>query len=186
MRRTMIKTVVPCLGLLLLAGSSLAATIEIPAWGDQVMTTIDPGRQWTDDEGILHYRDLIQTAEMVGQDIDGNSLAGSVLYIVDINIDPVAGDGDTNVRGTIEFNYGDLSGTFEGRCVGTISGGVVDGEFNFPRGTDDFDGWKFQGTWSHVFASGYAVWEGNFLIPGGDKSSVIESTTWTSVKKLFD
>ena len=177
------------IGLVLGAGTTWAGTIEIPVFGTQTATTIDPGKQWTDEEGVFHIRGLENIVEAEGQDMEGVPVVSTAHYEININIDLATGDGDFISRGTQEMTYGDLIGVWEGgNANATISGFVYDGTFNWPRGSGDFDGWHMRGIWTGFFTEGESHWDGVFQIPGGgggDKAAAYESETWSSVKALY-
>jgi len=172
-------------GLAVVPGNAWAQTIVIPNYGTETVTTVDPGRQFTDADGITHYRGLIQASQIVGQDADGVTVTGTAVYVNNINIDMVTGDGDISVKMSTESTYGDLSGAWRGSAALTITGFVFDGSFNYSRGSGDFDGWHWQGSISGVFGGTENLWDADFHIPGGGKAAATEAETWSDVKSLF-
>jgi hypothetical protein len=183
-------TAVLTLGIVVCAGATRAGTIEIPIFGTQTATeTIDPGKEWTDEDGVLHVRGLVMTVVAEGQDMEGIQLVGTANWTANYNIDLATGDGDYVALGTEEMVYGDLTGTWgNGHCSATISGFIIDGTWNFVRCSGDFAGWHTRGTWTGMFPGPTTQWEGVIQIPGGsgaDKSEPSESGTWSSVKALY-
>lgn len=176
------------LGVTLFSGHAWAGSIEIPISGTHTSTSIDPGVQFTDDDGILHYRGLVQDVVIAGQDLDGALVTGEGQYLININIDLATGNGDMNVQSSLEMTYGDLVGAFRGRADLTITGFVWDGPFNYIHGNGDFEGWHWRGDVTGIFPLPEAQWEGVFQIPGGgggDKAAASEAKTWGEVKALF-
>lgn len=175
-------------GTVILSGNAWAETIEIPVSGTDAVTTIDPGVQFTDSEGITHYRGLVQIAQIMGQDSDGVPVTGVGHYVVNINIDMVTGDGDMNVKMSTEMTYGDLAGAWRGTADLPITGFVFDGPFNYSRGSGDFDGWHMRGSVTGIFAGPENSWGGYFHVPGGEsgnKAAATEARTFSAVKELY-
>ena len=181
----LIKFVGPVLCLGLMTGSPLAQTIFIPMSGEDVTTITDPGVQWIDDEGITHMRGVMYTAVTTGQDIDGIPINSVGYYEANINLDMETGDGDLTAWGSNVGTYGDIAGSFRVRFAATLTGFLADGTFIGPRGYDGFEGWKMRGTWTGIFGVPPNYYEGEYQIPGGDKSPGDEATTLSSVKALF-
>jgi hypothetical protein len=168
----------------LVAGSARADTPIIPFSGTVETFTIDPGVQWTDEDGVTHIRGMVQTGALVGEDENGLPLVASTVYVTNINID-ADGNGDCSSKQFWDGTYDDLTGTFRGNAVATITDFFFEGTWNYPRGTGDFARWHSRGTWSTIFNSGVIVYDGYFQIPG-DKSGATEARTWSAVKALYD
>ena len=184
-RLSLAWTPVLFLAVSVLAGTAWAQTIEIPISGTDAVVTIDPGLQFTDSEGITHYRGLIQTSHIEGQDADGVPVISDGEYVVNVNIDMVTGDGDMNVKMAQVMTYGDLEGSWQGTADVLIAGFLFEGPFNYARGSGDFKSWHLRGTVAGVFAGPLNSWDGYFLVPSGDKAAAVESETWSRVKDLF-
>jgi len=174
--------------LVLICGVTWAQSIKIPITGVDELALSDPGIEWTDEEGITHYRGVVYAGVGAGQDIDGVPINGTCVYVYNVNIDMVTGDGDINGTSFVEETYGDLTGTWEGRFAGTIEGFVITCNFNYPHGSGDFAGWHARGVVTAIFGGSSDQWEGIIHIPGGgggDKAATAESQTWSSVKTLY-
>ncbi len=173
--------------LMLLAGSVWAGTIVIPLTGlNDGTVLVDPGRQWTDDDGIIHVRGMVRTYDVQGQDADGVPFSGVGEQVLSYNLDPMTGSGDlmSHEYGTVA--YGDLEGNLFGIGSGTIAGFLTAGTFNYPHCTGDFAGWHYRGTWTGAIGVPTVQWEGYFHIPGGrNKAAAVEANTWGAVKALY-
>ena len=139
----------------LAAGGAWVQSATIPISGvSTTMETIDPGQQWTDDDGVLHIRGMITRGMVTAQDENGVPYTGIGLQSFTINIDLATGNGDLNGRRyDTEYTYGDLRGPFEGRIVATYTAWNATGQLNY-HGSGDFEGWKFRGTYTNTWGSG--------------------------------
>lgn len=176
--------------MMVVTGVVWAQSIEIPVAGTQItLGFLDPGKEWIDDEGILHIQGNVSTTELVGEDHNGIPINGTLIHVVSMNVDLATGSGDWHGTSMVEETYGEMSGTYEGTTRATLTNFIWEGEFNFSRGGGDFAGWHTRGTWTSVMNSGYVTWEGIIHLPqghaGGDKAASLESQSWSSVKVLF-
>ena len=186
--KTIASATVLLISLTLLAGASLADTIVIPVSGEDAVTITGPGDRWIDSDGITHIRGMTVSTVLSGEDVNGVTINGTGDYEVNINLNYATGDGDMTVWGSLVASYGDLAGSWRVRFVSTVTGFVHDGEFNCPRGYDDFAGWHFRGTWTGIYGlPDPNLFDGYFQIPsgGGGKAAASESETWSTVKDLF-
>ena len=172
------------------AGSTVRAqTVFIPLAGEGPVVTVEPGFEWTDDDGVTHIRGRIYVGAEVAQDADGVPLTQSTVYVANLNLNFDTGDGDYQAKAVGDpTTYGDLTGSLVGNLDATISGFVLSGTYNYSRGFGDFAGWKHRGTWTSVVGSEWVTFEGYLQIPGGgggDKAAATESTTLSAVKDLF-
>lgn len=180
--------VILVIGILLVAGTSLARSRFIPMSGQDATTIIDPGVVWTDDDGVTHIRGMKATSIMTGEDIDGVPITGAGDYTVDVDLNYTTGDGEMTAKGMLAMGYGDRVGSWKIRFNTTITGFVHDGTFKAPRGFGDFRRWHLRGTWTGVYSSGEPhLFDGVFHIPGhhGDKAAPVELKTLSAVKGLF-
>lgn len=169
-------------------GNTWAGSLFIPIEGTGTMTTVDPGVQWTDDDGVTHIRGMVRIGDEVGQDADGIPVTGATTYVVNMNIDMATGDGDYSSKAFGETTYGDLTGSMRGSLRATITAFVYDGTYNYPKGYGDFAGWKHRGTFTTILGIDPVYWEGVLHVPGGgdgDKAAATEAETWSKVKDLF-
>jgi hypothetical protein len=176
--------------MVLVTGALWAQSVEIPGWGTQEFTIIDPGVQWVDDEGVIHIRGRVTTQDLVGEDVYGIPITGMGIVEENFNLDQATGIGDYVGSAHYDYNYGGLVGSLEGVTTGTTMTGIIwEGEYNFPHGGGDFAGWKGRGTFSLVTGNPFSTWEGIWHIPhgggGGEKSIPADSRTWGSVKALY-
>lgn len=135
-----------------LASGAWAQAQEIHFTGTTTTTgTIDEGERWTDEDGILHVRGAIRTSITEGFDENGVSFTANGEAMFNLDLDTATGDGHL-VAGRVvnEYVYGDLQGGFEGQYTATITGYVLDGEFNYPHGSGDFSGWHVRGLISGI------------------------------------
>jgi len=183
-RRSLLEATILIVGVVILSGHAWGETLEIPVTGLDALTTVDPGVQFTDAEGITHYRGLVQVATIEGQDEDGVPVTGVGYYVHNINIDLATGDGDVNSKLTTQLTYGDLEGDLRGTADMAITGFVAVGSFVYPRGSGAFAGWHMRGSVTGIFGALLNSWDGVFQIPGGEKAAV-EAETWSAVKGLF-
>lgn len=96
-------------------------------------------RLWFSDDGILHIRGGGHFGDVWG-DLDG-----TLAYSGDIQLNMETYDGTGVGPICFSVNYGDLSGTFEGKMVLKVNGGYITGMF-ICHGDGDFEGMKLKGT----------------------------------------
>jgi len=121
-------------------------------------------KQWIDDEGVLHLRDITY----------GLTCSGSVQMLLagvcNHNYDLVSGDGDFWGKDhTIEVSWAGLTGVFRGSHSGTRVGHTTGYSTHVYHGIGgDFEGWKLKlnGTWD--FASKQGSLEGIIKDPHGE------------------
>jgi hypothetical protein len=183
--RSAITVIVMVLALVVAASIATAGTMLIPVSGEEHLTIVDPGVQWTDDDGITHMRGLTYESVLSGHDADGVPIAGTGTYVLNVNVDLSTGDGEVQATGISEQQYGDLSGGWRANFTATITGFVYDGMANCPRGSGDFTGWHFRATWPGLFGAGVTYYDGEIQIPGGEKAITTESESWSSVRALY-
>lgn len=146
-----------------------AGSVQIPIQGVAYPVTIDPGRQWTDEDGVLHIRGIVQTQYSEGQDENGIPFVMNGELVANLNLDLATGNGDATFHITYhEVTYGDLHGSFEGTGRATYTGFVAQGEWNNPQGGGDFAGWHSRGTYTRTFGAEQSQWEGILHNPHGD------------------
>jgi len=181
-------TVGLAIGILLVAGTSLAQTRFVPMNGQDATTIIDPGVSWTDDDGVTHIRGMKATSVLTGDDVDGIPITGAGDYTVDVDLNYTTGDGEMVAAGMLAMSYGDLVGSWKIRFTTTITGFIHDGIFKAPRGFGDFRRWHLRGTWTGTYSSDDPhLFEGIFQIPGhhGDKAGAVELKSLSAVKNLY-
>jgi len=121
-----------------------AKATRTPFTGRETFAPVgDPERAWVDDDGIQHVRGF----PILGT-FDGDLFSWSNDVVFGFNLDLATGDG--NGFGTCDFDvtWGEDSGTFEGRFIAKIIGGVG-GVFTVDfsgHGSGDFEGMKIMGT----------------------------------------
>jgi len=157
-----------------------AGSTFTPVSGEYAYAYADLGKQWTDDEGILHIRDAVLVFTTVSGDFQ---ITGESYAVFNLNLDLETGNGDSNNFSHYEGTFGDLSGTWSGHSSGTYTAFVDTGKFVF-NGDGDFAGMHLRGTYWIAFGSGIATWEGIIHDPQGDKSGA-ENRTWGDVKSLY-
>lgn len=96
-------------------------------------------RLWVSDDGILHIRGGGHFGDVWGD------LIGTLTYDGDINLNMETYDGTGVGLVCFSVNYGDLSGTFEGKMVLKVNSGYITGMF-VCHGDGDFEGMKLKGT----------------------------------------
>ena len=121
-----------------IAGNVQSKATKIPIAGELTVTVAGPPvRYWVDDEGIEHYRGLPAVYDIISGDLDGTG--GSV---VNVNIDPLTGNGDESGAATVDVTWGELSGTLEGRLSATYAYGISTGKAVYHGISGDFVGMK--------------------------------------------
>jgi hypothetical protein len=140
-------------------GSSL-----MPVSGSMTYAVVDPGRQWVDSAGILHIRDSLMTWNFP---TGSGDLVGSGWGVFSANINPVTGDGDTQGFHYLTLAAGQTSGTFWGHASGTITGGIMNAEFNAPHGGGGFAGMKMRTDIAFTWGSGVGTYSGVIHDPKG-------------------
>ncbi len=95
-------------------------------------------RMWFSD-GILHLRGAPHDGIVSGD------LLGTLTYTGDINLNMETYDGTGQGILCLSVTYGDLSGTFRGRMVIKVNGGIITAMF-ICHGDGDFEGMKLKGT----------------------------------------
>jgi hypothetical protein len=164
-RTKILAGVVLLAAVLLITGIAYAKATKTPVTGTtEVVPRGSAEREWIDDDGILHIRG--ESADYVFS----GDLVGTGLGVVNINIDPLTGNGDESGYSTSELTWGELSGTFEGSFSVTYTGGVGVGHGVY-HGTGDFAGMKLMEDFTVDLTIGppYVVnFEGIILDPHGE------------------
>jgi len=143
-RTKILAGVVLLAAVLLITGIVWAKATQTPIAGTETITvTGDPVRFWVDDEGITHYRGLPGEIDFTSGDLDGT---GS--FVVNVNLDPVTGNGDESGAATINVTWGELSGTFEGRLTAIFTAGISSGTVVYHGISGDFQGMKMMMNYS--------------------------------------
>jgi hypothetical protein len=146
--------------MLLVPGTALGAATVVEVSGEQFTVGIlDPGTEWTDDEGITHVRGLILDVSFTGD------IAGSVTQVLNYNMD-ASGNGD--LYGSAEFEgtvFGEEA-VLTGRFSGDISGGVYSGD-SIGHGTIGGALAHSRLTTTGVLGSGYGTYTGTIQFPHG-------------------
>jgi hypothetical protein len=158
-------------GVVLLAGVMLITAI---VWAKATKTPIagriqvipggpeDAERYWVDDEGIVHYRGLPASLFTLDGPLEGTGTA-----VVNVNYDPVTGNGDESGTITFELTWGELSGTFEGRFSATYTNWVSNSSAVY-HGTGDFEGMKMMADATMSLLDFVSAYEGIILDPHGE------------------
>ena len=142
-RTKILAGVVLLAAVLLITGIVWAKATQTPISGTETITvTGDPVRFW-EDEGITHYRGLPGVIDFTSGDLDGE---GS--FVVNVNLDPVTGNGDESGAATIDVTWGTLSGTFEGRLTAIFTAGISNGTVVYHGISGDFQGMKMMMSYS--------------------------------------
>lgn len=118
-------------------------------------------REWVDDEGVAHVRQDQAPANVSGD------FEGILIVFNNQNVDLSTGNGDIYGSFTFDVTWQGMSGTWEGRYSGTITGGFSSGEF-VGQGSGGLAGTKIKGTFKQI-DPGASVFElaGIILTPGG-------------------
>lgn len=106
-------------------------------------------KSWLSDD-ILHMRGGGHIGDVWGD------LEGSLTYVGDIQLNTVTYDGTGGGILCLTVNYGELSGTFEGRMVIKVAGGFITGMF-ICHGDGDFEGMKLKGTCEGAMGGEYSA-----------------------------
>jgi hypothetical protein len=169
-RTKILAGVVLLAAVLLITGIVWAEATHTPIAGTETITvTGPPVRLWEDDEGIAHYRGLPGVIDFPSGDLDGT---GS--FVVNVNLDPVTGNGDESGAATINVTWGELSGTFEGRLTATFTAGISSGTVVYHGISGDFQGMKMMMSYSLDTTTGppgtpwLATYEAIVLDPHGE------------------
>ena len=97
-------------------------------------------KEWYSAHGrILHMRGSPHDGDVWGD------LEGTLIYVGDIELNMETFDGTGQGIVCFDVNYGELSGTFEGRMVIKVNGGYITAMF-VCHGDGDFEGMKLKGT----------------------------------------
>jgi hypothetical protein len=179
---SILGTVLACI--LCLASTAWAGATFTPVSGIMHYDVVDDGKQWLDEEGILHIRGALMEWEALAGE---GSFVGTGWGIYNTNIDPVTGDGDTQAFHYLDFSLGELSGTFGGHSDSIYEGFVMTGEF-VANGDGGFAGMKLRTDVTLVSSSGLASYDGILHDPQGgdeDKAGSEKSSTWGAVKDLY-
>ena len=149
--------------MLLVAGIVWAkAATETPVAGQWInFVHGDPARAWIDEDGISHIRGQPYWVEVIG-DLEGEAI--SVCYL---NLDLATGNGDGGGTVTYNVSWGELSGSFEGRFIVTLTDWWAAGH-GVAHGTGDFEGMKLMITLEGNFFWPWRDWEGIILDPHGE------------------
>ena len=161
-------------GLVLLAAVVLITGI---VWAEATQTPIagtltvamsgPPARYWVDDEGIEHYRGLPAVYNFLSGDLSGTGSS-----VVNVDFDPLTGNGHESGAATINVTWGELSGTFEGRLSGTYTYGISTGTAVYHGTSGDFEGMKMMMSYSYSLGEPYEPWpvdyEAIILDPHGE------------------
>jgi len=107
-------------------------------------------RSWFSEDGKLHMRGGGHIGDVWGD------LEGTLTYSGDINLNMETLDGTGGGILCLTVNYGDLSGTFEGRMVIKVAGGYITGMF-ICHGDGDFEGMKLKGTCEGAMGGEYSA-----------------------------
>ena len=166
-------------------------------WADATFTPVsgsmtfqveeETGREWIDEEGILHIRDRIMYWNFSEGSLMGS---GWGIFNANINSDPNSpnfGDGDTQGFHYFDASYGEISGIFAGSAEGYYTDFFMVGEYN-GHGEGGFAGMKLRVTSTLHYFSGQGAYEGVIQDPhggGGEKVVPENSQTWGSVKTLY-
>ena len=123
------------------AAAQPPSTITFEFTNDPVQGAFE--KEWTTKGGIYHARGY----DHIG-DVEGG-LEGTLTYVGDINLNMETFDGTGQGIVCFDVNYGELSGTFEGRMVikvyMTQDGPYIDAKF-ICHGDGDFEGMHLKGT----------------------------------------
>ncbi len=146
--------------MLLVTGIAWGAATVVEVSGEQfTVGIIDPGTEWTDDEGITHVRGLILEVSFTGD------IVGTVIQGLNYNMDAF-GNGD--LHGTADF-VGTVFGeeaVLTGRFSGDISGGVYSGD-SIGHGTIGGARAHSRLTTIGVLGSGFGIYTGTIQFPHG-------------------
>ena len=120
-------------GLLLVSGVAWANPNKEPVSGEVVSWRMtEPGKSWTDDDGVWHHHNRLVTMRMVG-DIDGRFFA-----VESYNHDPSTGDGDNHgsfvFRGYVGEDWVWATGRFAGVASGLPTTWEVDAVWHLDDG----------------------------------------------------
>ena len=153
---------VPVFALVLLAGVTLI-TITGIVWAKSTEDAVDceftygatawpPEREWTDEEGIVHYRGI--AFKLTSKPGSGN-MEIEIIGTCNHNRDPVTGDGDFfGDDDLVEVSWGGLTGTFRGRHSGIAIDWVGYSTRVYQGISGDFMGWKLRLDGVSYFKSG--------------------------------
>jgi len=147
----------------------------------------ETGREWIDEEGILHIRDRIMHWNFIEGSLIGS---GWGIFNANIDADPNSlnfGDGDTQGYHYFNCSHGEISGTFAGHAEGYYTGFFMVADY-IAHGEGGFAGMKLRTTSNLLYFSDQAAYEGVIQDPhggGGDKTVPDDSQTWGSVKALY-
>jgi hypothetical protein len=128
-----------------------------PVSGIMRYVVVDPGKQWMDDQGILHQRGARMRWEARKGEGD---FVGTGIGVYNADIDPTTGNGKTQGFHSMDLSLGEMGGSFAGHADNTITGFVMSGRFNAPHATGDFKGMKLRLKITIVWGSGIAKYEG--------------------------
>jgi hypothetical protein len=151
---------------LLLTGIAWAKATKTPvAVTKEVWPSAQPpARQWIDEDGIWHIRGSVADVVIQG-DLDGLGIA-----VVNLNLDLSTGNGDEAGYATMNLDWGDLSGTFEGHFSVAYTGFVGVGHGTY-HGTGGFAGMKLKEQFTVTLSEGppyHVTSEGAILNPHGE------------------
>lgn len=137
--------------------------ITFTADGTQAQV-VDPGRQFVDDEGVLHIRGFVTT----GAPITGDLVGMDTRNEFNANIELATGNGNAwgTFRDEVSWPARNLSGVFEGHYQGQITAGQIS-VAGVGQGSGDFSGMKISGTLQET-APGSGVLIFNGTIAEGD------------------
>jgi len=143
------------------ASASAQATKTDFVAEEMLAPTGPPGKVWVSDDGVVHIRDLTVVGPVWGD------LVGQLTVVANINQDGATGDGTAHGTAVLEVEWGDLSGTFEGRSQWEYAGFLVtDGQF-VGHGTGDFAGMHMQASFYNA-EDGTTPLIGTILEPHGE------------------
>jgi hypothetical protein len=109
-----------------------------------------PGEQWVSEEGIVHIRGQINTAQVVSTDARAN---GINVVTINLNIDPATGNGTGH--GQFILDVDGMDGAWEGTFVGWLTYGVFSGRI-IGHGTGDLAGQKVKSNFQQTAQGVYA------------------------------
>lgn len=174
MKKLMTIKSMPILTVAVLAGVVLITGI---VWAEATEYSVDCtfaysgtsiGKDWTDDEGVRHLRDITYWLK---SDAGSGNIEIDLDGVCNHNIDLNTGEGDFwGNDHEVVVTWGDLTGTFRGSHSGIRTDYTVGQSSHVYQGIDgDFVGWKLKlnGTWD-MSSNKAGVLEGILHSPHGE------------------
>jgi hypothetical protein len=131
MKKVALMPLIALVVLLMITPATAPATKTIME-GEFFGYFVDPGTQWTSEEGIVQIRDAVGMGDMAGD------MPGVMTFIINAAFDPTTGEAHAWGKYVSTDNYGN---TFEGMFLGTISnwGNDLEGK-SVGQGTGAYEG----------------------------------------------